>query len=40
MEWANSEIEVGLNWNSYENGQNGLTLEQTELLLSMDDLEP
>lgn len=36
MEWANSEAGVGLNWNSYENGQNGLTLEQTELLLSMD----
>jgi hypothetical protein len=40
MEWANSETGVGLSWNSYENGQNGLTVEQTELLVTMDDLEP
>jgi hypothetical protein len=36
MEYANSETGVRLNWNSYEYGQNGLTLEQTELLLSMN----
>lgn len=35
MEWANGVAGVRLNWNSYDNG-NGLTLEETELLASLD----